>query len=304
MKDLKGKTCFLTGAASGIGRSFAMALAKEGMKLFITDINTEGLEQVKNELKQIGTIVHSMKCDVSKLSDFEAAAKEFYSKLGDVDLLINNAGIGLSDDLSNIDLEVWKSVFNVNLWSVIFSLRVFLPRMLERKFGHIVNIASAAGIFGSSEPLPYITSKFAVVGLSEGIYSRLKPNGITVSVITPTLIKTEIFHSGLKNIKYNPRMLKKYGKEELDQIFGVMIDNLIDSAMPSDVAVRRYIRQIKKDSLYIFDSQGPKNILALKGRDLKEYEKFLLNFQETQNKGLIDHLKKHGINIDDFTLFS
>ncbi len=304
MKDLKGKTCFLTGAASGIGRSFAIALAKEGMKLFITDINTEGLEQVRREIEQNGAIVHSMKCDVSKLSNFEAATEEFYSKLGEVDLLINNAGIGLGDDLSNVDLEVWRSVFNVNLWSIIYSLKVFLPRMLKRKLGHIVNVASAAGIFGSSEPLPYITSKFAVVGLSEAIYSRLKPHGINVSVITPTLIKTEIFHSGFKNIKYNPVMLKRHGKEKLDQVFGVMLDNLINSAMAPDIAVKRYIRQIKKDNLYIFDSQGPKDILALKGRDLKEYENFLLDFQKTHNKDLIENLKKHGIDVEDFMLFS
>ncbi|MFW9949996.1 MAG: SDR family NAD(P)-dependent oxidoreductase [Candidatus Thorarchaeota archaeon] len=304
MKDLKGKTCFLTGAASGIGCSFAKALAKEDMKLFITDINIEGLENVKNDIERIGAKVYSMKCDVSKLTDLEAAANQFYSKFGDVDLLINNAGIGLGDDLANMDLEVWKSVFDVNLWSVIYSLKVFLPRMLIRKTGHIVNVASAAGIFGSTEPLPYITSKFAVVGLSEGIYSRLKRQGIKISVITPTLIKTEIFHSGFKKIKYSPNMLKKYGKEKLDEVYGAMLDKLINSAMSPDLAVKKYIRQIKKDNLYIFDSKGPKDIFALKGRDLNEYENFLVNYQETQNKGMIEHLEKHGIKVEDFMLFS
>lgn len=304
MKEFQGKTCFLTGAASGIGRSFAKALAKEGMKLFITDINDEGLENTKKDIEQMGTVVYSMKCDVSKLSDFEDAAKEFYSKLGELDLLINNAGIGLGDNLTNINLGVWESVFKVNLWSIIFSLKVFLPHMLKRKTGSIVNVASAAGLFGSTEPLPYITSKFAVVGLSEGLYSRLKKYGINVSVITPTLIKTGIFHSGLKKITYNPDVLKEYGKEKLDQVFGVILDNLIDSAMSPDKAVKRYIRQIKKGNLYIFDSQGPKNIMALKGKDLNEYENFLLNYQETQNKDTKEHLQKYGIKFEDFMLFS
>jgi len=96
MKEFKGKNCLITGAASGIGRSFAIALANEGMNLFITDINMEGLEKVKNEIEKVGVKVHAGKCDVSKCEDFEDMAKEFYSKLGDVDLLINNAGIAIA----------------------------------------------------------------------------------------------------------------------------------------------------------------------------------------------------------------
>jgi len=300
MKDFKNKNCFITGAASGIGRSFALKLAKEGMKLFISDIDTEGLERVQKEIEQTGAVVHSMKCDVSKLSDIENAAKAFYSKLGDVDLLINNAGIGRNVNLSNMDLERWKMVFDVNLWSVIYSLKVFLPRMLERKSGHIVNVASGAGLFGSSEPLSYITTKFAVVGLSEGIFSRLKPFGINVSVITPALIRTNIFHKGLESIEYNPKMLKDIGKEKIDEIYGSLMDNLMNTAMSPDVAVRKYIRQIKKDQLYIFDSQGTKDIIALKGKDMKEYEEFLLSYQNMQAKGIREQFEKYGLNFDDY----
>ena len=300
MKELKHKNCFITGAASGIGRSFAFALAKQGMNLFIVDINKEGLEQVKKDIEKTGTIIHSMKCDVSKLNDIENAAKSFYSKLGDVDLLINNAGIGRNVDIANMNLENWKKVFEVNLWSVIYSLKVFLPRILERKSGHIVNVASGAGLFGSSEPLSYITSKFAVVGLSEGIFSLLKPYGINVSVITPALIRTNIFHSGLKSDGYNPRMVKDYGKEKLDEVYGSMLDNLMSVAMSSDVAVRKYIKQIKKDQLYIFDSQGTKDIISLKGSNMKEYEEFLLNFQDMHDEGIKKHFQKYGINIEDY----
>jgi len=299
MKDLKDKTCFLTGAASGIGRSFAFALAKQGMKLFITDIDTEGLEQVKNEIEQTGVTVHSMKCDVSKLSDFEEAFKEFNSKLGDVDLLINNAGIGVADTLANIDLKLWKNVLDINLMSIIYSLKVFLPHMLERKSGHIVNVSSGAGIFGSSEPLPYITSKFAVVGLSEGLFSHLKNYDINVSVIVPGYIKTNIFDSGIKNSNYDPKMLKDFGREKLEEVYNSWMENIINSAMSPDVAVRKYIRQIKKDQLYIFDSASIKDILALKGKT-KEYEAFLLNYQEMQAKDMRVHFHEHGINIEDY----
>jgi short-subunit dehydrogenase len=300
VKEFKNKNCFITGAASGIGRSFALKLATEGMKLFISDVNTEGLEQVKKEIEQIGAVVHSMKCDVSKLSDIENVAEVFYSKLGDVDLLINNAGIGRAVNLTNINLKDWKLVVDINYWSVIYSLKVFLPRMLERKSGHIVNVASGAGLFGSTEPLSYISSKFAVVGLSEGLFSRLKPFGINVSVITPALIRTGIFHSGLKSMEYNPKMLEDFGKEKLDEVFGSLMDNLMDTAMSPDFAVRKYVRQIKKDQLYIFDSQGTKDIIALKGKSMKEYEEFLLNYQEMQAQNSREHFKKFGINIEDY----
>ena len=96
MKDLKNKNCFLTGAASGIGRSFALALAKEGMNLYISDVNMEHLEEVKKEIEEIGVKVIAAKCDVSKYEDFERAANDLHSKLGDMDLLINNAGISIS----------------------------------------------------------------------------------------------------------------------------------------------------------------------------------------------------------------
>ena len=300
MKEFENKNCYITGAASGIGRSFALALAKKDMKLFISDVNAEGLEQVKKEIEQTGITVHSMVCDVSKLSDIENAAKTFYSKLGDVDLLINVAGIGRNVNLTDINLENWKNVLDVNLWSVIYSLKFFLPRMLERKSGHIVNVASAAGLFGSSEPLSYITSKFVSCVLLKDLFSRLKPYGINVSVITPALIRTNIFHSGLEHVEYNPKMLKDHGKEKLDEVYGLILNNLMDTAMAPDVAVRKYIRQIKKDQLYIFDSQGIKDILALKGKNMKEYEEFLINYQDMQAKNSRELFHEHGINIEDY----
>ncbi len=120
MKDLKNKNCFLTGAASGIGRSFALALAKEGMNLYISDINMERLESVKKEVEELGAKVFTARCDVSKFEDFEKAANDFHSKLGDVDLLINNAGISVGGSIEELELEDWKEVLDINLWSIIY----------------------------------------------------------------------------------------------------------------------------------------------------------------------------------------
>ncbi len=299
MKELKNKNCLITGAASGIGRSFALELAKEGMKLYITDINMEGLEKVKNEVEELGIKVYSGKCDVSKFENFETIAKNFYSKLGDVDLLINNAGIAIAGGIKNLEIEDWKRVLDVNLMSIIYSLKVFTPRMLERGSGHIVNVSSGSGLFGSTEPLPYITSKFAVVGLSEAIFSRFKNLGINVSVIVPTIISTNIWNTS--TIKSSPKLLKDFGKEKIDKVYDELTEGLSKLGMSSDRAVRKYIRGIKKNQLYIFDNKSLLDILSLKGRDLQEYENFLVDYQNTNAKRMIEIFHKHGINIEDYS---
>ncbi len=299
MKELQNKNCLITGAASGIGRSFALALAKEGMNLFITDINIEGLEKVKAESEELGATVYSDKCDVSKFEDFKTIAEDFYSKLGDVDLLINNAGIAIAGGIESLEIEDWKKVLDVNLMSIIYSNKVFVPRMLERGSGHIVNVSSGSGLFGSSEPLPYITSKFAVVGLSEALFSRLKPAGINVSVIVPTIIRTNIWNTS--EIKTSPKLLEDFGKEKIEKIYEELIGQISKSGMSSNRAVKKYIRGIKKDQLYIFDNKTLLEILALKGRDLQEYEKFLVDYQVTNAKNMVEYFHKHGINIEDYT---
>jgi len=299
MKELKNKNCLITGAASGIGRSFALALAKEGMNLYITDINVEGLEKVKNEIEELGTKVYSDRCDVSKFEDFKVIAEKFYSKLGDVDLLINNAGIAIAGGIENLEIEDWKRVLDVNLMSIIYSLKVFVPRMIEKGSGHMVNVSSGSGIFGSSEPLPYITSKFAVVGLSEALFSRLKNFGINVSVIVPTIINTDIWFAS--DIKISPKLLKDFGKEKIEKVYDELREGLSKLGMSADRAVRKYIRGIKKNQLYIFDNKSLLEILALKGRDLQEYENFLVEFQGTNAKNMMEIFHKHGINIEDYT---
>ena len=303
MKDFKGKNGFITGAASpmGIGRSFALALAKRGMNLFITDINMEGLEKVKKEVENEGVKVFTSSCDVSVYKDFEREANEFYSKLGDVDLLINNAGIAMDGDMLNIDLNVWKKVIDTNLWSIIHSIKAFLPRMVKRGSGHIASVASGAGILGSAEPLPYIASKFGVVGLSETFFARLKNLGINVSVIVPSWIKTNILVIDTDKIQYPPKLLKDFGKEKLDNAYKTVMATIAEGAISADDAVEKYIEGIEKDQLYVFDTDFYYEILAMKGNDPKQYEKFLVEGLMNRGKAFRDHFHKFGINIEDYT---
>jgi short-subunit dehydrogenase len=302
MKDFKGKNGFITGAASamGIGRSFALALAKRGMNLFLTDIDMEGLEKVKKEVEKEGVKVFTSKCDVSIYEDFESVANEFNSKLGELDLLINNAGISIGGDILNIDLDAWKKVIDTNLWSIIYSIKAFLPRMVKRGSGHIVNIASGAGIIGMAEALPYIASKFGVVGLSESFFTRLKNLGIKVSVIVPAWVKTNIIVVDTDKIQYPPKLLKDFGKEKLDNVYKSVMDAIAEGAITPDDAVEKYLEGIEKDQLYVFDTDSYYETLAMKGNDPKQYENFLVEGLMNRGKTFRDHFHKHGINIEDY----
>lgn len=298
MKELKDKNCFLTGAASGIGRAFAISLAKEGINLFITDIDMENLAEVKKEIEQMGVKVHAEKCDVSKFSDFEYAAKEFYSKLGDLDLLINNAGITIGGGILELELEDWKQVLDVNLWSVIHSLKVFLPHMLEKHSGHIVNVSSGSGVIGTTDPLPYISSKFAVVGISEALYSRIKNQGINISVVIPSYIRTNIFTTS--KVKYSQKLLDDIGQEKVDEIYKSIVEGMASRAMLPSRAIKKYIAGIKKNQLYISDLGGTIAAMALKVTNPQKYEDFLVNFYESNLNYRKEIFRKYGINIDDY----
>lgn len=300
MKEFKGKNCFITGAASGIGRSFALALGKLGMNLFITDINLEELEIVRKDLEILGVKVYTGKCDVSVFEDFEKIAVEFENTLGDIDLLINNAGIGRGDSIENINLTRWKKVIETNLWSVIYSTKVFLPKMIAKRSGHIVSVASQGGILGLPGQPSYITSKFAIVGLSEFMYGRLKNLGINVSVITPTIVTTKIWTIDTSKIRYHPKMLEDHGKEKLDQVYRTMFDEVLEEGFTPDEAVEKYIEGIKNDRLYIVDNQELYEYLALKGTNPKEYEDFIVGKHADSAQGGRDHFLKHGINLEDY----
>lgn len=299
MKELKGKNCFITGAASsrGIGRSLAIELAKEGMNMFITDVNMEDLETVKKEIEELGVKVIAGKCDVSKFEDWERIEKEFRSSLGDVDLLINNAGIAIGGGILELELRDWEKVLGVNLWSIIHSLKTFVPKMLERGSGHLVNVASGAGIFGSAEPLPYVTSKFAVVGLSEALFGSFHGLGINVSIILPGVIATNIWTSS--EIKMPKKIIDDFGTQKIDEMIQEFRESFLKIAVSPDDVAKIYVKEIKEDKLYICDNKDYFNILTSKGKP-EQFENLLKFFHAGRAKDMKDMYRKAGIKIEDY----
>jgi len=280
MKNLRNKNCLITGSAAGIGRSLALGLAGEGMNIFLADINLENLKKVEKEIQNLGVKVCIGICDISNNDDFKRIANEAHEKLGDLDMVINNAGInGNAGSLEMLTFKYdWEKIININIWGNIYSLYTFLPRMLKRGSGHIVNVASVAGTIGEPYNIPYVTTKFAVVGFSEALYSELNRKGINVSIICPSAIKTSLMHK--INYKFSDEMLKANQVNNFDQAaraeFQKRIEQLYNrSALSPDKAAGRYIKGIKKEKLYIYDKKVYQFVFVIKGISATIYKVLL-----------------------------
>ena len=278
MKKLKDKNLIITGAASGIGRSLAIGLAKEGMNLFISDINMERLEKVKEEIEALGIKVFTARCDVTKYEDVAKLAEVAQEKLGDIDMLINNAGIGSGAYAETMELEDWKRVLDVNLWSIIYSIKVFLPIMLERGQGHFINTGSGAGIVGQPVHLDYCTSKFAVVGLSEALFSEIRDRGIHVSVICPTIIKSNIMERS--EVRIPPELMKSVSEAELpekeERFKEEFWKEYSKKGLTPEKAAKKYIKGIKRQKLFIFDKRILRVAMFIKAAFPSIYKKVLI----------------------------
>ena len=295
---LKDKNCVITGAASGIGRCLALGLAKEGMNLFMADIQVENLEKVREEIEKTGVRVFTARCDVAKYGDLENLAGEVYARLGEVDLLINNAGIAGGGFVESIELEEWKRVLEVNLWGIIHSLKAFLPRMLQRGSGYIVNVGSGAGVVGIPHHIPYIASKFAVVGISEALYSELNSRGIIVSVICPTKVKTSIMDR--TNISVLQGVVSG-SQEEISRKAGefrkAFEKGYFKHALTPEEVAGKYIAGIKQEKLYIFDSRTVPLAMLVKAVSQRQYKGVLRKEGEKNLRLIREALAEAGIDL-------
>ena len=290
MKILKNKNCLLTGAASGIGRSLAVGLAKEGMNLFLADVDLINLGKVKEEITKFGVQVYTRKCNVSKYEEINEMAEDFYRQFEELDLLINNAGTAGGGFIDAIELDEWKRVLDVNLWSIIYSIKVFLPKMLERGSGHIVNTGSGAGIIGLAYHPHYVASKFAVVGLTEALYSELYNTGLKFSVICPIRVRTNIGRTS--PIDFDPQLFTVIDKEEikkrLENFKECFAVEYFKAGIDPDYAASRYIKGIKKNKLYIFDKNLLRIALFIKGFAFKRGWKAVIRKQRKEDFAAIE----------------
>lgn len=249
MKDLAGKVAFITGGASGMGFGMAHAFAEVGMKIVIVDIRAEQLARARAALERLGAQVLALPLDVGDRAAYARVAEQVETSLGPVQLLCNNAGIGLLGSLKTAKYDDWDWVLGVNLGGVVNGVQTFLPRMLARRQGaHILTTASAAGLIGGAGAGIYTTSKMAVVGMMECLRGDLAEDGIGVSVLCPHLVRTDIsMHGSLRPSRFNDSgYVSSNNPEEFDPAQAIA-----EVGMDPLEVGRRVLRGIQNNDLYI-----------------------------------------------------
>lgn len=191
-KTVTGKRVLITGAASGIGRALAIASARKGAQLFLTDINDAPLQATAEEIRAAGGTIHSAAAlDVSDHAAVAAWADEIHAAYGSVDVVMNVAGIAVWGTVETLTHEQWRRVVDVNLMGPIHVIECFVPAMIAAgRGGHLVNVSSAAGLFGLPWHAPYSATKFGLRGLSEVLRFDLRRHDIGVSLVCPGGVDT------------------------------------------------------------------------------------------------------------------
>lgn len=234
MKELNGKVAVVTGAASGIGRALAENLAAQGCRLALSDIRAADLEETASLLNFADKDIFCGVVDVSDLAAMEAFANDVLDHFGQVDIVINNAGIGCHGMADELDINTFRKVIDINMWGVIYGTRVFMPHLKKRPESSLVNISSINGMVPFPKQVPYNMSKYAVLGLNETLMMELKGSGVKVLSVHPGAIKTNIANYGIEQPEQN--------KSAFDKL----------AMTTSEKAAEQIVKGIKKKKSQIF----------------------------------------------------
>lgn len=219
MTSLKGKVAIVTGARRGIGRGIALAFAKNGAKVVVSDLNEKDCQKVVDEIKNLGSYGLAVKCDVSSSKEVEAMIKTTVDKFGKIDILVNNAGIALMKPFKDMTEEDWDKVLSVNLKSVFLCSKAVLPELIKQGKGKVINIASIAGQIGFAQSSAYCASKAGIINLTRVMALELAQHKINVNAIGPGVIKTAMTKQFLEDPKMKEMLLSqtpwgRFGKPE------------------------------------------------------------------------------------------
>jgi len=267
-KDQPSRNAYavVTGAGSGIGRSFAIELAKRGGSIVCADINLEAAQETVRFVEQFGQKAFAVQCDVGQAEQVQALADQAEQLLEHpVTLIINNAGVGLGGKFDEMSLEDWKWCMHVNLWGVIHGCHAFVPKLKKLGYGAIINVASAASYTAAPEMSVYNVTKAGVLALSETLSAELRKFNIKVNVLCPTLVPTNIIKNG--------RIPGRYSK---------LADHaLMNYAMTtSDAVANLTLNQLDRGQLYTTPQIDAKLFWLMKRTSPTLYAKFLgLSYQ-------------------------
>ena len=190
-------TVLITGASQGIGKATALLFAQKGYNLVLASRRVAPLTATAQEVQALGTKVLSVPCDVKEAQQVANLVNKALTEYGSIDVLINNAGIYSSGTVEDFLLEDWHQTIDTNLWGYIHTIHALLPAMIAKGSGTIVNVISIGGKVPIPYLVPYSTSKFALRGLTEAMHSELKPKGIHVCGVYPSVIKSSLMERAI-----------------------------------------------------------------------------------------------------------
>lgn len=195
MKTLRGKKALVTGAASGLGRAIAIALAKEGVDLFLLDIDEAGLSEVVFEVSALRVCAVGRRCDLTQPGEITAAIEDLHNRWQHVDILVNNAGVAYYGPTHKMTAEQWDWILDINLRAPVRLVHELLPTLLDRPEAHILNMGSISGLVAGGRFAAYHVSKFGIVGFSEALRAEYGRKGIGVSVLCPGPVRTKLYEN-------------------------------------------------------------------------------------------------------------
>ena len=192
--DYSGKVVVITGASSGIGEQSAEEFAKLHANVVLVARNIEQLQKVATKLSKYQTETLVYACDISVKEQVDKMGKTVIEKFGTVDVLVNNAGFGIYNTVEKTKIDEMESQISTNFLGMMYCTKSFLPKMLQQRSGHIVNVASVAGSIGIPGMASYCASKFAMLGFSESLSHELKGTGVGITVVSPIMVRTNFFN--------------------------------------------------------------------------------------------------------------
>lgn len=246
MKDLKNKIAIVTGAASGIGLALAERLLAEEMKVVMADVEAEPLEREAARIDSEGGRVLTVPTDVRKPEQIERLKERTMEEFGAAHVVVNNAGVAPGGPMLESTPEDWRWVMDVNVLGVAYGVMAFAPLLVEAGEGHIVNIASEAGVTTNHMLGIYCASKHAVVGLTESLYRELEETPVGVSVVCPSLVRTSIFHSE----RNRDDGVEEHGRGV--EMMGFLRETLSAGGMPPAGVADVIVQAIQENRFWVF----------------------------------------------------
>ena len=245
IRSFEAKRCLVTGAASGIGKATAEALAQQGAHLVLTDINEPALQQSVREIRQAGgTVLTAQALDIRDFTAVKGFARAVHEAHGSLDVVMNVAGISVWGEVDKLRHEDWRDAVEVNLMGPIHVIECFVPPMIEgARGGHLVNVSSAAGLFGLAWHAPYSAGKFGLRGISEVLRFDLEQHGIGVSLVCPGGVDT-----GLVNT------VRIVGVDTESPTLVKMRERFRKHAVSPEQAARAILKGVKRNRYLVFTS--------------------------------------------------